>query len=176
MSRTGWNVDNLELRPAENADVPLLIALPFSGGLPGKHSDRLARQRRDEAAYVLAVSDGVIIGHLLLKWNGPEHAAVRPLVGCCAEIEDFVVEPTHTGRGVGSALLDHAAGLCDAGGETRLGLAVGVTNRHAWALYERRGFVLVPGSVHRVTWRFLDPSGRPMEEGEDCVYLVKELT
>ncbi len=175
MSRSGPHVDNLELRLASDGDVPALKALPFSGGLPGKHAGRLARQGRDEAGYLLAVSDGAIIGHLLLKWDCPEDAAVRALVGPCAEIEDFVVDPALTGRGVGSAMLEHASGLCRERGETRLGLAVGVGNTYARGFYERRGFILVPHSEHRVTWLFLDPSGRHIEDGEDCVYLVKEL-
>lgn len=174
MSTSGPGVSNPELRLARDADVPSLMALSFSGGLPGKHAGRLARQRDDEAGYLLAVADGAIIGHLLLKWDCPEHAAVRPLVGSCAEIEDFVVDSGLTGRGVGSAMLEHVARLCRERGELRLGLAVGVGNTHARGFYEHRGFVFVPGSVHRVTWLFHDPSGRHMEEGEDCVYLVKE--
>lgn len=175
MSKSGSTVDNLELRPARDADVPSLIALPFSGGLPGKHANRLARQDRDEARYLVAVVDDQIIGHLLLKWDCPEDATVRPLVGSCAEVEDFVVDPALTGRGVGSAMLDHAARLCRARGETRLGLAVGLEITYARGFYERRHFWLVHLSKHCATWLARDPSGREIEEGEDCVYMVKEL-
>ena len=97
------------------------------------------------------------------------------MIPSCAEIEDFVVEPGQTGQGVGSAMLEFAVELCRERGEARLGLAVGKENPHAWGLYERRGFVLVPESDHRVTWLARDADGREFEEHDDCVYLIKAL-
>jgi len=155
--------------------VTVLEALPFSAGLPGKHLERLARQDADTVAYIVAGGAGAITGHLLLKWDCPAHPDVRTLVPSCAEIEDFVVDPTLTGQGVGSAMLEYAPGVCLERGEPRLGLAVGMENPHAWGLYERRGLVLVTGSAHRVTWLAQDRAGQQLEEGEDCMHLVKEL-
>lgn len=175
MTQTSPGPANLELRLAIDSDVPSLETLPFSAGLPGKHRQRLERQACGEVAYLLAVNDGKIIGHLLLKWDCPEDPNVRRLIASCAEIEDFVVEPGRTGQGVGSAMLEFAVGLCRERGETWLGLAVGKENSHAWGLYERRGFEVVPGSAHRVTWLAHDESGREFEEHEDCVYLVREV-
>lgn len=168
-------LDRLVFRAARSLDLPELVALPFSAGLPGKHATRLDRQARGEVAYILALNEGRVIGHLLLKWDCPEDPYVRHLVPSCAEIEDFVVDPALTGMGIGSAMLEYATGLCRVLGESRLGLAVGKENPHAWGLYERRGFALVPGSDHRVTWLAQDRAGQQIEEGEDCVYLVKEL-
>ncbi len=175
MSQTSPGPTNLELRRAIGSDVPLLEALPFSAGLPGKHRQRLECQARGDVAYLLAVNDGKIIGHLLLKWDCPEDYHLRSMIPSCAEIEDFVVEPGQTGQGVGSAMLEFAVELCRERGEARLGLAVGKENPHAWGLYERRGFALVPGSAHRVTWLARDGSGREFEEHEGCVYLVREV-
>ena len=151
MTQTSPGPTNLELRAAIDSDVRLLEALPFSAGLPGKHRQRLARQEAGDVVYVLAERERAIIGHLLLKWDCPEDTHVRHLTPSCAEIEDFVVDPGSTGQGVGSAMLEFAVGLCRDRDETRLGLAVGKENSHAWGLYERRGSELVPGSTHRVT-------------------------
>ena len=175
MSQTSVRLSSLVLRSAVDADIALLEALPFSGGLPGKHRQRLERQARGEVRYLLAVDEGRIIGHLLLKWDCPEESQVRTLIPSCAEIEDFVVEPALTGQGVGSTMLEHAADLSHEHSETRLGLAVGNENSHAWGLYERREFALVPGSAHRVTWLAREVSGREIEQLEDCVYLIREL-
>lgn len=169
-------IESLEIRAASRADIPPLVALPFSGGLSAKHRDRIERQDRGEALYLLALLGDRIIGHLLLKWNGSEHEFVRRRVPSCAEVEDFVVDPGLRGRGVGGALLDAADTQCRERGVTRLGLAVGLGNPSARAIYEHRGYVLVPGSEHRVSWLQPDPTGREVEAHEDCVYLVKELS
>ncbi|MBA2776545.1 MAG: GNAT family N-acetyltransferase [Chloroflexia bacterium] len=165
-----------QLRLATEADLAELKALPFSGGLPSKHDSRYARQLAGEVVYLLALIDDEIVGHLLLKWNGPEHPRVRSLAPSCAEIEDFVVKAALRGRGIGSAMLDHAATLCLNRGVTRLGLGVGLGNPTAHDLYERRGFALVPNSEHRVTWLAPDSHGREFEEHDDCVYLLTELS
>ncbi len=166
---------NIDIRAALESDVPRLEALPFSAGLRSKHRERLARQVAGQVKYILAVDEGWIIGHLILKWNCPEHPDLRRLIPSCAEIEDFVVAPDQRSGGVGSAMLEFAARECHKHRETRLGLAVGKENPHAWGLYERRGFVLVPESDHRVTWLARDLTGHEVEEFEDCVYLMKEL-
>ena len=166
---------NIDIRAALESDVPRLEALPFSAGLRSKHRERLARQVAGQVKYILAVDEGWIIGHLLLKWNCPEHPDLRRLIPSCAEIEDFVVTPDQRGQGVGSALLEFAAHACRERGDTRLGLAVGKENPSAYGLYTRRGFVLVPESDHRVTWLARDTTGHEVEEHEDCVYLIKEL-
>jgi GNAT superfamily N-acetyltransferase len=144
--------------------------------LRSKHGERLDRQERDEVLYLLAVQNERIIGHLLLKWDCPEDLHVRDLIPSCAEVEDFVVAPDKRGAGVGSRMLDFAGLQCVQRGTTRLGIAVGIGNPAAQSLYERRGFTLVPGSLHRVTWQAIHESGREIEEHEDCRYLTKELS
>jgi GNAT superfamily N-acetyltransferase len=155
--------------------VPGLETLPFSAGLISKHRDRFERQQRDEVLYILATQGPDIIGHLLLKWDGPSHPHVRALISACSEVEDFVVAPDMRGRGVGSEMLAYAGSQCLKRGVTRLGIAVGNENPSARRLYERRGFVPVPGSEHRVSWLAQGESGREVREYEDCVYLVKNL-
>jgi GNAT superfamily N-acetyltransferase len=164
------------MRPATEFDLPQLEALPFSGGLPSKHRDRLLRQLGGQAVYVLAKQEVEIVGHLLLKWDCPEDRHVRTITASCAEIEDFVVKPALRRQGIGSAMLDHAARLCLDRGIANLGLGVGLGNPDARALYERRGFALVPESDHRVTWTARDAQGHEFKEHDDCVYLVKDLT
>lgn len=168
-------VEPIHLRHATEADLPALEVLPFSAGLPSKHQDRFARQQCDEVVYVLATAEDEIVGHLLLKWGCPSDPHVRALVPPCAEVEDFVVAPNLRGQGVGSEMLTYAGAQSLKHGVTWLGIGVGVENPSARSLYERRGFILVPGSEHRVSWRSPDGSGGEIQEHEDCVYLVKDL-
>lgn len=165
----------IHLRPAIERDVPKLETLPFTAGLVSKHRDRFGRQQRDEVLYVLATQGADIIGHLLLKWDGPSHPHVCALISPCSEVEDFVVAPHLRGRGIGSEMLEYASSQSLERGVHRIGIAVGVGNPSARALYERCGFLLVPGSEHRVSWLARDDSGRQVREYEDCLYLVKDL-
>lgn len=173
----GAPVRGLAIQTAIEGDLIALKALPFSTGLSSKHDGRYARQLTGDVVYLIALDDNEIVSHLLLKWNGPEHPRVRSLIPACAEIEDFMVDPGLRNQGIGAAMLDQAVDRCRERGFSRLGLSVGVANPDARRLYERREFVLVPGSEHRVTWLARDTQGREfVEHDDDCVYLTKELS
>ncbi len=176
MNRRTHIMESVEIRPAVHADIPLLEALPYSAGLPSKHRNRVERQDRDEVRYLLAWIDDQVIGHLLLKWDGPHSAEIRLRAPSCAEIEDFVVAPEWRGQGVGGALLKAADDRCRERGVSRVGLGVGLENPSARAIYEHRSYAFVPDSEHRVTWLQPDGTGREVEAHEDCVFLVKELS
>jgi GNAT superfamily N-acetyltransferase len=176
MSDQDVTVPAATIRRASGADLAQLESLPFSAGLQTKHGERLDRQDRDEVLYVVACQDDAIIGHLLLKWDCPEDPHVRSLIPPCAEVEDFVVAPDRRGAGIGGRMLEFAGSQCMLRGVRRLGIAAGNGNPAARTMYERRGFVPVPGSTHRVFWQAIDESGREIEDHEDCIYLIKELS
>ncbi|MBA2277769.1 MAG: GNAT family N-acetyltransferase [Chloroflexia bacterium] len=163
------------IRLATNVDLSALMAAPWSSGLPEKHRDRFERQVRGETAYLLAEVDGAIIGHLLLKWDGPSDEPVRSLLPPCVEIEDFVVELELRSRGIGAMLLAHAAKMTRERGLTRLGLAVGIGNTRARSLYERSGFTAADIPEFDVRWQYRAPDGSLRWEGERCIYMVKVL-
>ncbi len=163
-------------RVADGHDREALLAAPWTAGLPDKHADRLARQARDDAAYVLAFLDDRLIGHLFLKWDGPFAGHLSDRLPRCAEIEDFVVDPVHRSRGVGTRLLERAEELTRRRALPALGLGVGVENRRAQALYARFGFRLLMWDTFDVTWPYRDRQGRLAEGRERCWYLVKQLT
>lgn len=165
----------LVTRVADELDHELLLAAPWSAGLPEKHADRLRWQARDEAAYLLALFDGQLIGHLFLKWDGPFAGHLTPHLPACAEVEDFVVDPFHRSRGVGTRLLDLAEDLTRERNLAALGLGVGIDNRRAQSLYARVGFRRAFWETFDVTWPYRDRQGRLAEGRERCWYLVKVL-
>jgi ribosomal protein S18 acetylase RimI-like enzyme len=168
-------MESVTIRRATVDDLDALKALPFSAGLSSKHFDRLARQRAGSVSYLVAVLGGNIVGHVLLRWDGPDAPSVDEQIGPLPQIEDFVVDPAYRGHGIGTRLLEECAVLAKDAGWSRIGLAVGHENHQARALYERRGFREVPGSAHRVTWPEIGPDGLERIGSEDCTYLVKEL-
>lgn len=165
----------LVTRVANDDDYAALLEAPWSAGLPEKHADRLQRQACDEAAYLLAVLDGHLIGHLLLKWDGPFAGHLTGRLPACAEVEDFVVDPFHRSHGVGTRLLELAEDMTRGRAMTALGLGVGLDNRRAQSLYARFGFRRAFWETFDVTWPYRDRHGRMQQGRERCWYLVKVL-
>jgi len=88
-----------------------------------------------EGLYVVAESDGLPVGHLLLEPMGL--ASVRHIVQLT-----IVVHPGHTGKGYGRGLLQHAIAWARKSPEVeKIELRVRTTNPRAIALYEALGFV-----------------------------------
>jgi ribosomal protein S18 acetylase RimI-like enzyme len=166
---------NLVIRLATMLDRAALELLPFMSGTPDKVLRRLQLQAQGHLEYPIATIGDRIVGYLTLKWNCPEDPFLKRKLPPCAEIEDFSVDPELRGRGIGTALLDYAANLAREHGETRLGLAVGKENEAAAKLYERRGFVFMPDTDHRVSWFEPNVDGTSRIESEECVYMMKEL-
>ena len=166
---------NLTIRLATLFDRTSMEQLPFSAGAPDKVLRRLQLQEQGHMEYPIALIDDRIVGYLLLKWNCPEDPFLKRRFPPCAEIEDFVVDRDFQGRGIGSALLNYAADRAREHGDTRLGLAVGKENEHAAGLYQRRGFLTMPDSDHRVSWFAPNADGTMRIDSEDCVYMMKDL-
>ena len=97
------------LAPEELAVVERHIA--FDWGAPGKHRERLARQGRGEAVYLIAWDGGTPVGHVLIVWGGTTDEPMRSRVADCADIQDLFVAPEYRLRGVGSRLLEEAEAL-----------------------------------------------------------------
>lgn len=163
------------IRQATPADVEQIIAAPWTANLAQTHDERSAAQARGVAVYLVAVIDGEIAGHLFLKWDGPDGDVLRSKLAPCAEIEDLRVSEPLRSRGIGSALLAEAAALIAAHGQARLGLAVGVDNHRARALYERTEFRQADIAPFDVRWQYRAPTGALAWGSERCTYMVRRV-
>lgn len=167
--------NEIDIRPLAATEIPQLLHLPWSAGLPKKHQDRHARQQADEVAYLVAWYGSDPIGHLLLKWSGPQQEPMASRITSCAEIEDFVVMPDLRHRGVGHRMLVAAESLTRRRGLYRLGLGIGLDNPRARALYERFGFIDANCGVFTIRWQYPGEDGEPRWAEQRCRYLVKVL-
>lgn len=165
----------IAIRPLAAGEVEQLVRAPWSSGLPEKHARRFARQAAGEADYLVAWDGATPIGHLLVKWTGPGQEPMDSRLADCAAIEDFVIAPALRSRGYGRLLLDEAARRARERGLRRLGLAVGLDNPRARALYERVGFAETDCGVITIRWQYLGSDGRRHWASERCVYLTREL-
>ena len=163
------------VRRAAADDVSALIAASWTTNVAKTHTDRFAMQARDEAIYLVSLVDDTIAGHLLLKWDGPDGDTLRRQIAPCAEIEDLRVVEALRSRGIGSAMIGEAARLTAARGQPRLGLAVGLDNDRARALYERFGFVRVDIPDFDVRWPYHTPTGELAWGSERCMYVIKPV-
>lgn len=118
-----------------------------------------------------AWADVDLIGSAHLRWEGPFNTEMAAARGRTPELAFLQVEERHRGAGIGSRLVRLAEQLCRARGLPILGLAVGVDNLRAHALYERLGY---RDLGLRQTDHYVDSQGRPRTEV--ARYLEHDLT
>jgi ribosomal protein S18 acetylase RimI-like enzyme len=135
-----------------------------------RHEERIERQFRGEVIYFLALVRDYPIGHALLKWSGKPTAPDYP------DVEDLRVFEPFRGLGVGTALLDACEQACRERGISEIGLAVGVENARARALYERLGYRVEPTPAYADhSRRRYDDDGNEVEPGGYVVNMRKSL-
>ena len=95
-------------------------------------------------------SSGSVIGFIQLQMSGdvgdlsfPSDMRHKLLPGE-AYVEVIACHPDHTGKGIGSKLLQWAFSYCEESGVKFLSLEVMAANKGAVRLYERKGFVSKP--------------------------------
>ena len=172
MSDTGFAI---EIRALAADELPLLDAHLDPERLAGRHADRLAQQRRGDLTYLVAWRGGLPIGHTLARWTGTRDEPVASRLTGCAHIEDLFVMPRYRSRGVGSRILARAERLARERGFRQIGLAVGIDNPRARALYERGGYADAGFGEFEIGGTYQNRRGEVRRWGEVCVYLVKGL-
>lgn len=121
------------------------------------HPDRLDRRLAAAAdgseTFLVAVgpSEGTVLGMASVRWGGGCDDATRPL------LYGVAIRPELRGRGLGSTLIRHAAGLVADRGFAEISLEVEVGNEGAIRLYRRLGFVTAGPHLH--VWRSASATG-----------------
>lgn len=145
------------LRPAREADVPLLVDLvhaAYRGSGGWTTEEHLVDGARTDAAEIRAMLADPAVTLLVLEEDGA-------LLGCCytrrdgedesgrtrAELGLFAVHPSAQSRGLGARLLDAHAELLRAEGVEVLMIQVLQSRPELHAWYERRGFARTGRSV-----------------------------
>ncbi len=132
---------------------------------PGKHAERLERQRRGHGLYLVAWEDRAPVGHVLVSWVGRAG---------CPEIQDLAVATPYRQRGVATRLMDEAERAA-AARSGRVGLSVGIDNAAARRLYEARGYRTTGDPPFTISYPALGELGEPRAVEETCVYMLKPL-
>ena len=164
-----------EIRPLEQAEIPILVAHLDVDRLAGRHHDRFTQQQDGHLTYLIAWLDGIPIGHIMVRWGGTMDAFVAERISKCAHLEDLFVMTEHRSRGIGSRILTHAERLVAERAFPKIGLAVGTDNPRARLLYERLGYVDTGFGLFEIGGSYLDIRGNQRRWREVCEYMVKPL-
>lgn len=136
----------MSVRAAEAADLPLIVEIERRAGrafaehgLPEIAADdpgtpeELEPYRVAEAAWVAADEAGRPVAYILTAE-----------IDAGVHIEQVSVDPAHSGRGIGAALIDHVAGLAAAAGRRALTLTTFRDIPWNAPYYARLGFTELP--------------------------------
>ena len=166
---------DIEVRPLVQSEIPILDAHLDVERLAGRHHDRFTQQQDGRLTYLVAWLDGVPIGHTMVRWEGTTDVFVVERISGCAHVEDLFVMPEHRSQGIGTRILAHGERLAVERGFGQLGLAVGIDNPRARALYERLGYADTGFGVFEIGGTYTNINGKRREWREVCEYLVKRI-
>ncbi len=134
---TGTDPRSRTLREAMDAETYPLYADSMAAMEEGPRERLLAALTTDQAdlvEVVLAVKDGVPVGH----------AALRRLAEGSLEVKKVYVEPAARGHGVARLLMSSIEGVARDLGEREIRLQTGPLQGEAIALYRSIGYVDIP--------------------------------
>jgi len=166
-----------QVRLLAAVELPLLEQ-HFGRGVPPKHRDRLAAQESGVIAYLIAWDMEIPVGHLMLRWAGPEDEPMASELPDCPEIQDLFVVPERRCRGIGATLLAVAEDLAKQHGYEQIGLSVGLAPDYdvARRLYQQRSYQHTEFGVYSIRWPYRDQDGQERWWEEAAIYLVKQLS
>jgi len=169
------NVSRIEMRDAEEADVPALTAIK-GDGTEVLHRDRLRDAQATGFRYFVLLADQEIIGFACLMIRRPEYWSDANDTQHLPQIVDLQVKESQRGHGYGSYFVRAMERVASGAGYRQLYMSVEpLNNRRAYALYQRLGYRQVQPEPYRKTWEFQDSAGK-MHRGEEWIVdMVKQL-
>lgn len=150
---------HIRIRDAQPEDVPNLAAIGHSES-PAIHRDRVQDAAENEVRYLIAESDGSIVGYGLLVLQRPPAWPDSSPTDYLPLIIDLEVAAESRGRGIGTRMIRRMEQIARSGGYKELYMTVDpVENLRALALYIRLGYVPVQTEPYLTNWHFEDSSG-----------------
>ncbi|HEU4423016.1 MAG TPA: GNAT family N-acetyltransferase [Pilimelia sp.] len=163
---------DVQIRPGFRADLRLLVdAL----GQPEFFADLLRDPTGSTSLLLVAWSDGVPIGDVVVQFAGADHPRIRDRQPDAPMIYHLEVAPAHQRRGIGSALVAAAEQEIRSRGHWLALLLVEVDNTDAARLYRRLGYVDWGNGTVEHAWQAADPRGGNQTVRQTCNVLIKSV-
>lgn len=155
MTVPAFDVDDLDIRPAERADLLAILRIE-KASFPQPWPYDAFDEFLGEPAFLVAVCDDAIAGYVVADVT-PNHG--RGL----GHVKDLAVHPDRRGDGIGSTLLSRALMVLAAHDAESVKLEVREGNEAAMALYRTHGFE----PLRRVP--------RYYNDGDDAIVMIRDL-
>ncbi len=162
----------IQARQCSVDDLPQLHSTwPSSAEVHDRH---FAGQLAGTQTLIVAWQRGMALGSAVVRWASQDLTEVLSAYPGVVEMAHLQVRSDVRRRGVGTCLAEAAERLARRRGAHWLGLAAGVDNLEARALYECLGYRRT-GIVERSEYCFMDESGTEHQAVEWNEYLIRDL-
>jgi ribosomal protein S18 acetylase RimI-like enzyme len=165
-------MSDIEIRPAEQADLGLLIE---TFGDEEFFTDRLARQQATRGILLTAWTQQDPIGDLYIWLEPADEVELREHLPEVPLLNHVEVHPDHRNRGIGTELMFAAEHILAERGYDQVALAVRIDNLDAHRLYLRLGYKMWPHPCVVCMSVVKLPDGTRKHCAETCDILVKRL-
>lgn len=166
----------VEIKPLTTADLESVEDhINFDWAAQHKHRERLGKQDKGKAIYLVAWHRNIPVGHVLLEWSGTADEPMCSQLVHCPNLEDLFVAPQYRAKGVGSRILQEAEALAQQKGYSQIGLGVASGDAGARRLYERLGYEDAGFGEYKTGGSYLDQEGQEQTWQETCCYFVKRI-
>lgn len=164
------------IRPASEADLPILAAQFAPESRASDHARRFAIQQQGEGRYLIAWYRAEPVGHFLVRWHGTDYDPTGQYPAHAAYLGAGQVKPTYRRRGVGTRMIREAEHDARTQGCAQIGLTVGSRdNPQARRLYERLGYRDWGRGEFGTRWEYETADGSTAMQSGICIYMVKAL-
>ncbi|MBV7335365.1 GNAT family N-acetyltransferase [Chloroflexi bacterium TSY] len=166
--------NNITIRPAQEIELPALNRW-FPSNRPMRHRRYWQLQERGAITYLIAWQGDRPIGHGTIRWLGPRDPIVAASYPKCPEILGLGVVPELQSRGIGSRMLEEFVQLAHERELDQIGLAVGLTNTRAQALYLRHGYRDTATPTYLDRWYRRNDAGQKIWHEDECKFMIKQI-
>jgi GNAT superfamily N-acetyltransferase len=164
------------IRQSQKDELDMLHSEFSPDSLLKIHHRRHEIQVNGEGLYLIAWYDMRPVGHLLLRWKGPDRDPSSEYPYPTPYLEGIGTVKPYRRKGIATKIIQNAEYMIQERGMPRSALTVGSDdNPHARHLYEKLGYKDWGQGEFSINWEYKNKDGNEGIETEVCIYMFKDL-